>query len=57
MVHERSYANPYVLLPPVASNRISQISYIGQATNFVSSLLCFLDDNIVFLCKFFHVYL
>lgn len=34
MVHERSYANPYVLLPPVASNRISQISYIGQATNF-----------------------
>ncbi|CDP12582.1 unnamed protein product [Coffea canephora] len=39
MVHERSYANPRVLVPPVASSRISQISFIAQATKFASLLL------------------
>ncbi|XP_027113676.1 replication protein A 70 kDa DNA-binding subunit B-like isoform X1 [Coffea arabica] len=34
MVHERSYANSCVLVPPVASSRISQISFIAQATKF-----------------------
>ena len=42
MLHERSYANPCVLLPPVTSNHISPISSISQATKFVSVLLTFL---------------
>ena len=43
MLHERSYANPCVLLPLVTFNHISPISSISQATKFVSVPLISLE--------------